>query len=127
MKPVVVDTSVWRGFFAGRTAARPLGELLSVAGVVLVHPLVVGELVLGGLAAVEEKLLYQLPRVERVDYPQVLAVIRHHRLVRKGIGWVDAELLASTLLSKALLWSLDISLAAAALELEIACDLTQVL
>lgn len=127
MKPVVVDTSVWRGFFAGRTAASPLGVLLSVAGVVLVHPLVIGELVLGGLAAVEEKLLYQLPCAERADYPHVLAMIRRHKFARRGIGWVDAELLASTLLSKALIWSLDNSLAAVASELGIDCDPMQIL
>jgi hypothetical protein len=127
MKPVVVDTSVWRGFFAGRTAARPLGELLGIAGLVLVHPLVIGELVLGGLASAEEKLLLQLPRAERVDYPHVLAMIRHHKLTRRGVGWVDAELVASALAGKALLWSFDNSLAAAALDVGIACDLMQIL
>ena len=124
MKPVVVDTSVWRGFFAGRAAANPLGELLGVAGLVLVHPLVIGELVLGGLAVAEEKLLQQLPNAERPDYPHVLAMIRRYKLVRRGVGWVDAELVASALLGKALLWSFDNSLAAAALELGIACDPT---
>lgn len=122
MKPVVVDTSVWRGFFAGRASASSLSELLGIAGLVLVHPLVIGELVLGGLASAEEKLLQRLPEAERADHAYVLAVIRRYKLARRGVGWVDAELVASALLGRARLWSLDNSLAAVALDLGIACD-----
>jgi len=64
MKPVLVDTSVWRYFFAGRATARPLATLLEEEGIVFVHPLVVGELVLGGLSSDQERLLQRLPTVE---------------------------------------------------------------
>jgi hypothetical protein len=117
MKPVLVDTSVWRGFFAGRAVAKSLGGLLSDAGLVLVHPLVIGELVLGGLSVAEEGMLLRLPRADRAPYGEVLSMIRRLRLARKGIGWVDAELVTSTVLSKARLWSLDRSLAAVATEM----------
>ena len=39
--------------------------------------------------------------------------------MRRGIGWVDAHLLASALLSSAALWSMDGKLAAAAAALEV--------
>jgi hypothetical protein len=119
MKPVIVDTSVWRGFFAGRGSARALGELLGDAGVVLLHPLVIGELVLGGLSREEERLLQRLPEAARADYPEVLAAVRRLQLVRRGVGWVDAELVVSALKSRARLWCLDRSLAAAAHDLGI--------
>lgn len=117
MKPVLVDTSVWRHFFAGRAAARPLGALLEEEGIVLVHPLVVGELVLGGLSAAQERLLQRLPQAERVPSDEVLALVRRRRLARKGVGWVDVELIASCLTSGARLWSLDAAAAAVAGEL----------
>jgi predicted nucleic acid-binding protein len=117
MKSVIVDTSVWRQFFAGRAVARRLGALLEEDGLVLVHPLVVGELVLGGLSVREEQLLQSLPSSDRVPYDEVLDFVRRRRLMRKGIGWVDAELIASALTSGANLWSLDGALAEAAREL----------
>lgn len=120
MTPIVVDTSVWRAFFAGRSAASALGELLEESGVVLVHPLVIGELVLGGLSLGEEHLLQRLPRAEPSGYVNVLASIRRLKLARRGIGWVDAELVTSTLKCKARLWSLDRSLSSVAQELGVA-------
>jgi predicted nucleic acid-binding protein len=116
MKSVIVDTSVWRQFFAGRAVARRLGALLEEDGLVLVHPLVIGELVLGGLSVREERLLTALPSSDRVPYDEVLTLARR-RLMRKGIGWVDAELIASALTQGANLWSLDGALARAAKEL----------
>lgn len=117
MKPVVVDTSVWRHYFAGRVVARPLRMLLAEPGIVLVHPLVVGELVLGGLASAEERLLGTLPQAPRAAYDEVLSTIRRCRLARRGVGWVDVELVASAQLAAAELWSLDRALFAVADEL----------
>ena len=54
MTAVLVDTSVWRRFFGGSPAAGALADLLDEDGAVLVHPFVLGELVLGGLSAREE-------------------------------------------------------------------------
>ena len=122
MRPVLVDTSVWRHFFAGRPAARRLGALLEEEGIVLVHPLVVGELVLGGLSAEQERLLQRLAQTGRVPYDEVLALVRRRRLARRGIGWVDAELIASCLTSGARLWSLDTAAAAVAGELGVAFE-----
>jgi predicted nucleic acid-binding protein len=114
VKGVLVDTSVWRKYFAGIASARPLGALLEEDGGVLVHPFVVGELVLGGLSAREEALLARLPAARVAAHEDVLAFVRARRLTRRGIGWVDVHLLASALVAECPLWTLDAELAQAA-------------
>ena len=63
-------------------------------------------------------MLQTLPSSDRVPYDEVLSFVRHRRLMRKSIGWVDAELIASALSSGASLWSLDNALAEAASALD---------
>ena len=117
MSPVLVDTSVWRRYFSGTPSARRLADLLDEDAAVLVHPFVVGEMVLGGLSVREEELFGRLPGAAVVPHEEVLALVRGRRLARRGIGWVDAHLLASALTSSAVLWSIDAALSAAAAEL----------
>ena len=119
MRPVLVDTSVWRKYFSGTAAARPLGDLLDEADAVLVHPFIIGEMVLGGLSSHEEALFSLLPSADVVPHEEVLAFVRRRRLMRRGIGWVDAHLLASALTSAAVLWSIDAHLCAAAAHLSV--------
>lgn len=119
MTPILVDTSVWRRYFSGATIARPLGELLDDEGAVLSHPFILGELVLGGLSTREEELFARLPRAALAPHEEVLDLVRRRRLIRRGIGWVDAHLLASALVSSAALWSTDADLAAAAADLDV--------
>jgi predicted nucleic acid-binding protein len=114
---VLVDTSVWRRFFSGSPAAGALADLLDEDGAVLVHPFVLGELVLGGLSAREEGLFARLPQASLIANEEVLEFVRRRKLGRRGIGWVDAHLLASALASSAALWSADGRLASAAAEL----------
>ena len=116
MTPVLVDTSVWRRYFAGARRERRLSDLLDEDGAVLVHPFIVGELVLGGLSSREEALFRRLPTVDVAPHEEVLEFVRRRRLTRRGIGWVDAHLLASALVSSALLWSVDVDLTAAAVD-----------
>lgn len=120
MTAVLVDTSVWRRYFSGSATARPLAELLDEDGAVLTHPFILGELVLGGLSAREEELFARLPGAGLVPHEEVLALVRRRRLMGRGIGWVDAHLLASALVASAALWSLDGDLAAAATDLDVA-------
>jgi len=117
MTTVLVDTSVWRRYFAGAPVVKGLGDLLDEDGAVLVHPFVVGELVTGGLSVREEGLFVRLPPAAVVPHDEVLAFVRRRRLARRGIGWVDAHLLASALASEGALWTVDEDLAAAAREL----------
>ena len=123
MTPVLVDTSVWRRYFSGGTAARPLGVLLDEEGIVFTHPWILGELTLGGLARREEELFRRLPTVPVVSEDEVLQLIRHRRLARRGIGWVDANLLASALVASTSVWTLDSALARVGAELRLAPDL----
>jgi predicted nucleic acid-binding protein len=120
---VLVDTSVWRRYFSGRATphtVRAMDALLDEDRALLMHPAIVGELVLGGLSTHEEGLLRRLPGASEVSSTELLAFIRDHQLHRRGVGWVDCHLLASAVLASAFLWSLDRKLAAAAVKLELA-------
>ena len=119
MTPVLVDASVWRRYFSGTSSVRGLGDLLDEDGAVLVHPFVIGEMVLEGLSAREEHLFVRLPSAGVVPHEEVLELVRRRRLARRGIGWVDAHLLASALTSSAVLWSADADLSAVAADLGI--------
>jgi predicted nucleic acid-binding protein len=120
MKPVLVDTSVWRRFFSGSPTYKGLQSLLEEDGLVLIHPFILGELVMGGMSSREEDLFRRLPPAPRLADEEVLAMVKRRRLARRGIGWIDAHLLASALTSSAVLWSADKDLTAAAKELDAA-------
>lgn len=119
MPSVLVDTSVWRKYLAGVASTRALGHLLD-DDAVLLHPFVLGELTLGGLSDREASLFRRLPEVPVVDHAEIIAFVAERRLTRKGIGWVDAHLLASALLADARLWSADRALISAARSLGVA-------
>ena len=61
----------------------------------------------------------RLPFAAVVPHEEVLDFVRRRRLARRGIGWVDAHLLASALTSSALLWSADSDLASTAADLDV--------
>jgi predicted nucleic acid-binding protein len=116
---ILVDTSVWSQHIRREVAA--LSALLE-AGEVLAHPFVVGELVLGNLrdrAAVLEDFRL-LPQAVVAAHEEVLELVERNRLFGRGIGYVDAHLLAAASLSQdTLLWTFDKKLAAAAVQLEL--------
>ena len=114
-----MDTSVWRKYLAGVAKVRRLGDLLDEDGMVLVHPFIIGEMALGGLSTREEALFDRLPRASVVPHEEVLELVRRRRLMRRGIGWVDTHLLASALISSAVLWTLDVDLSSAAVDLSV--------
>lgn len=114
---ILVDTSVWVDHF--RRGDNTLAGLLQRAEV-LCHPWVTGELALGQLSNREEilALLAGLPQTPIATEEEVLAVIDHHRLHGRGIGYVDVQLLASSMLmAEVRLWTRDKRLAAAAADL----------
>lgn len=114
---ILVDTSVWVDHF--RHGDDTLAALLQSAEV-LCHPWVTGELALAQLSQREEilALLRGLPQATLATEAEVLAAIDVHRLHGRGIGYVDVQLLASTLLmAEARLWTRDKRLASAASEL----------
>jgi len=55
-----------------------------------------------------------------VSHAEVLAFVRERELNGRGIGWIDAHLLASALVAQVTLWTADAALATIARELGIA-------
>lgn len=117
---ILVDTSVWIDHLRAGDA-----ELVSLLedGKVLAHPWVTGELALGHLSNRAEVLvlLGNLPTAVQATILEVKRLIEDQRLFGLGIGYVDAHLLASTLLtSDAALWTRDQRLHAVAARLGVA-------
>jgi hypothetical protein len=61
-----------------------------------------------------------------VPYDEVLSFMKRRRLARRGIGWVDAEIITSGLTSGAQLWSFDGAMVAVASELGAAFEARQI-
>jgi predicted nucleic acid-binding protein len=109
----IVDSSVWIDFFRGAGRSATLAALLE-GNEVLLHPWVLGELALGSLGRRRESVLADLrlvPAAPLVPESELLEVIESRRLHGRGVGWVDAGLLASALIAGAALWSFDRRLA----------------
>lgn len=104
---ILVDTSVWVDHL--RTGDAALAELLNHSQV-LMHPFVVGELACGNLRNRGEvlRLLKDLPQAVLASDEEVLFFIERNALMGRGIGYVDAHLLAAVTLSGSTqLWTRD--------------------
>ena len=114
----LVDTSVWIEHL--RAGNERLKTLLFDEQV-LCHPFVIGELACGMLQKREEilSMLKALPEAHLLEHEEVLSFLEARRLYRAGIGWVDAHLLASTLLTGCTLWTFDKPLRRAAAALNV--------
>lgn len=113
---ILVDTSVWIGFFR-RAAAVPRLPALLESGEVVMHPWVLGELALGQRGEAWGRLLADLrllPGVAVVADAEAMAFVEARGLGGKGIGWVAAQLLAAALTQGCALWTTDKHLARAA-------------
>ena len=120
---VLADTSIWVDHF--RRADAQLANLLD-HGDVVIHPFVIGELFLGGLPKSSGVLddLNTLPKATIASNDEVLEFIAKRKLSGLGIGYVDAHLLASTMLTlEAAIWTRDKRLLAAARSLKLAADI----
>ena len=106
----LADTSVWIDHL--RHGNARLGKLLE-DGEILSHPFVVGELACGFLTKRVEilSLLATLPNVAVADHFEVLRFVDAHRLCGRGLGWIDMHLLASAVLSRTPIWTMDRTLA----------------
>lgn len=93
---IVVDTSIWLEHL--RVGHTGLAHALNATDVAL-HPWVLGELVLGGLSEDTHHLLRMLPRAAVAEPDEVFHLITSEQLANTGIGWVDAQLLASARLT----------------------------
>ena len=115
---VLVDSSVWVAHF--RDGQPALARLLA-DGLVLMHPFVCGELACGNLKDRVPLLsdLSALPPAQRASDGEVMHLIDAERLWGRGLGWVDAHLLAATLISECHFWTLDKRLRSVATDLKL--------
>lgn len=116
----LVDSSVWINHFRRKDSA--LSSALE-SGLILTHPFIIGELALGSLhqRTLTLSLLDDLPSATVAEDQELRRMIESKQLHNRGIGFVDAHLLASTMLSGTTsLWTADRRLNEVALELGIA-------
>jgi predicted nucleic acid-binding protein len=114
---ILVDSSVWIDHL--RAGDAGLSKLLD-ASRVRMHSFVLGELACGNLRNREQilNLLGALPRITQATDDEVLFFIEQKALMGRGIGYIDAHLLAATALDGAArLWTRDRHLRALADEL----------
>lgn len=117
---ILVDTAVWIDHL--REDDRDLARLLESAAV-LAHPWVTGELALGSIRNRVEilRLLDDLPQATVATADEIRELVEQHELFSLGIGYVDAQLLAATMLTPdAALWTRDRRLQAPAQRLGVA-------
>jgi len=103
---ILVDTSIWIHHF--RESNATLCHLL-LSGHAYTHPLILGELRCGNLPKRKQTLLDlgALPQAKHSLNDEVNELIETHQLMGKGIGYIDAHLLASCLISELSLWTRD--------------------
>jgi predicted nucleic acid-binding protein len=121
---VLVDTSVWIRFLANREPyAAELDRLLGrdeVSG----HDFVLGELLVGDKGGRRQLLAdyEQMHQAPVIPHREVVAFVRLRRLNGRGVGWIDAHLLASALVGRLRLWTADPRLATLANDLSVAYE-----
>ena len=119
---ILADTSVWADHF-NRT--DPVMTRLLQTRQILMHAFVMGELAIGNLPRRAESLaiLCKLPVAAVSRHENVMQLIEDWQLFGCGLGFIDAHLLASVLLtSGAQLWTRDKALRKVARQLSLAVD-----
>ncbi len=121
---VLVDTSVWIRFLSNHAPfAAGLDRLLG-EGEVWGHEFVYGELLIGDRGGrrrfLEDYAL--MHRAPIASHHEVVEFVRERRIHGRGIGWIDAHLLASAMLGRLELWTADPRLAAVAREFGVAYE-----
>lgn len=103
---VIVDTSVW---VLHLHHGNIYLERLLNDGDVVCHPFIVGELACGNLKNRTEilSLLQALPQAILLEHEEIMQFIENHKLMGKGLGYIDIHLLASALLTEVSIWTLD--------------------
>ena len=104
---IAIDTSVWAEFFRG--SQLHVRDLM-VTGRIIQSPTVTGELSMGNLRN-RDRTIKDLQLLEPLPLPSddlLLDFVNDHALYGTGIGWSDAQILASVALhGRCLLWTRD--------------------
>jgi len=95
--PILIDTNIWTRHF--KRENKDVSALLD-AGRAVTHPYIVAELALGGLRdrAMTLAALEELPEVPMAEHHEVRQLIEVQKLYSKGVGFVDAHLIASLII-----------------------------
>lgn len=119
---VLVDTSVWIRFLANKAPFAAEMDRLLADDAVAGHEFVYGELLVGDRGGRQELLssYARMAQIPAVPHGDVVAFVRGRRIHGRGIGWVDAHLLASALVGGVQIWTADRPLGTIAGELGIA-------
>ena len=89
------------------------------------HELVYGELLIGDRGG-RTKLLAAYERMHQastVAHREVIVFVRDRGLYGRGVGWIDMHLLASALVGRMRLWTIDPRFAAVAQEVGVAYEI----
>jgi predicted nucleic acid-binding protein len=116
---VLVDTSVWVAHLRHGTIGL---EALLNEDQVVCHPFIIGELACGSLKNRNEILinLKALPQAVLAEHEEVMQFIEIYGLMGQGLGYIDMHLLASAILTRVPLWTLDKRLNEVAVKLKLA-------
>jgi len=117
---ILADTSIWIDHL--RSNNKALGSFLDSERV-LIHPFIIGELALGNLRQRKTVLvaLSDLPSISMATDAEILHFIDRYELFGRGIGYIDAHLLAAVQFTPgAYLWTSDNKLHEVADELNLA-------
>ena len=114
----MVDTSIWIDHF--NKSDKELTKLLD-AGLVCIHPFIIGELACGNISNRSEilALLNALPLAETAFDHEVYTLIESKKLYGIGLGFIDVHILASALIHNVKIWTRDKSLKKVAVNLDI--------
>jgi predicted nucleic acid-binding protein len=105
---ILADTSVWVDYFRGKEIESYLSKLLSEERIVL-HPWVVGELMLGFLKNREQVLrsLDLLPKLNVYEIQDLIDFVESEKLYGLGLSLIDVQLLYASLIEDCPIWTLD--------------------
>jgi predicted nucleic acid-binding protein len=120
---ILADTTVWIDHF--RSDNQEMRRQLDKLNIVI-HPFIIAELALGSLRERSKTLAWldRLPQVGMAQISEVRQMIEMRSLCNRGIGLVDAHLIASIFIHpSALLWTKDKRLRGITEELGIAANL----
>ena len=103
---IIADTNIWISFFKGEKKAYFLKELI-IENMVILHPYIYGELLLGGISQKAGQLLHSLEYVETSKADLVYYFITKNKIHGRGIGWVDVNILVAALSGKHRVFTFD--------------------